>query len=371
MSVIYPNIESCDGMLDTLRKRMKEEQVEAYLLSGIENPMSSRNLHYITKFTGSYGVAIVTQTSAYFVSDFRYRQQVGLEVKEFDFVEVEKTLGDTLKNLVKKAGITHLFFDPKVTYQEYQTFEKLGVDLTAKGGLIESLREQKTSDEIAKIKKACEITDQALSYTLKELRVGMKEREVEVLLKNKMIELGADKTWDRFIVASGERGSMPHGMASDKTIASGELITFDIGCFYQGYSSDLTRTIAFGEVTEKHKEIYEVVYQAQKRAVEQAKAGMTGKDLDAICRDYITEAGYGEQFKHGTGHGLGLDVHENPSVSFRNDKALKEGACVTIEPGVYIAGFGGVRIEDDVILTKDGCQILNEFPKELLVVPAQ
>jgi Xaa-Pro aminopeptidase len=187
-----------------------------------------------------------------------------------------------------------------------------------------------------------------------------------VILKNKMLEFGAEKTWDRFIVASGYRGAMPHGMASDKIIETGEMVTFDIGCFYKGYSSDLTRTVAIGNVDPKMLEIYDIVYQAQKLAVEKAKAGMTGAELDSICRDYITEKGYGEYFKHTTGHGLGLDVHEAPRVSQANDKPLELHACVTIEPGIYITGLGGVRIEDDVILLEDGCLILNEAPKELI-----
>lgn len=356
-------------MITRLRELMKKEQVEAYLLSGIENPMSSKNLLYVTNYTGTYGVAIVTEEEAYFVSDFRYREQVAQEVKDFTFVEVEKTLQDTLKGLVASMGIKTLSFDPKITYQEYQTIESIDVKLSPKGGMIESLREVKTKEEVKKIKKACEITDTALEETLLKIKPGMRERDVEILLKNKMIELGADKTWDRFIVASGERGSMPHGMASDKKIKEGELITFDIGCFYQGYSSDLTRTVALGNISDDLKQIYDVVYEAQKQAVKKAKAGMTGKELDAICRDYITSAGFGENFKHGTGHGLGLDVHEMPSVSSRNEEPLKSGVCITIEPGIYISGLGGVRIEDDVILTEEGCQILNQFPKELIIIP--
>lgn len=358
-------------MIDKLRELMKKENIEAYLLSGIENPMSTKNLLYVTNYTGSYGVAIVSKDEAYFVSDFRYREQVAKEVKAFQFVEVEKTLLDTLKELIATMGIKTLSFDPKITYQEYQTLESIDIDLSPKGGLVEQLREQKTSEEIDKIKRACEITDEALEYTLDKIRVGMREKEVEIILKNKMIELGADKTWDRFIVASGVRGSMPHGMASDKELNEGELITFDIGCFYQGYSSDLTRTVALGSVSPKLKEIYDVVYQAQKSAVEKAKAKMSGKEIDAICRDYITKAGFGEYFKHGTGHGLGLDVHESPSVSSRNSEPLKNASCITIEPGIYIAGLGGVRIEDDVILHNDGCTILNRFPKELIIVPVR
>ena len=218
------------------------------------------------------------------------------------------------------------------------------------------------------MKKACEITDQALNEVLKDVKAGVSERSLEIKLKNRMIELGADSTWERFIVASGARGAMPHGMASDKLIEDGDMITFDIGCFYQGYSSDMTRTVSLGEPNDKMKEIYEVVLEAQKQGVEAAKAGITGKALDAVCRDYITSQGYGEYFQHGTGHGLGLDVHENPRVSSINDEPLELGACVTIEPGIYISGLGGVRIEDDVILTEDGCIILNKFPKELIII---
>jgi Xaa-Pro aminopeptidase len=358
-------------MIDKLRALMKKQKIEAYLLSGIENPMSYNNLHYITNYTGSYGVAIVTQTDAYFLSDFRYREQVKQEVKEFEFIEIEKNLKETLKEIVGVMGIKTLYFDPKITYKEYQTLNFLDVELSPKDGLVELLREQKTSSEISKIKKACEITDKALEFTLTKIKPGMKEREVEILLKNKMIELGADKTWDRFIVASGERGSMPHGMASDKEIQEGELITFDIGCFYQGYSSDLTRTVALGNISDELKEIYQVVYEAQTLAVGKAKAGMSGKDLDKVCRDHITNAGYGDNFKHGTGHGLGLDIHESPSVSYRNEEPLKNGVCVTIEPGIYVSGLGGVRIEDDVILHEDGCSVLNRFPKELIVIPVR
>jgi Xaa-Pro aminopeptidase len=181
-----------------------------------------------------------------------------------------------------------------------------------------------------------------------------------------MLELGAENTWDRFIVASGYRGAMPHGMASDKVIENNEFVTFDIGCIYKGYTSDLTRTIALGNPDPKMIEIYNIVYEAQAKAVSMAKAGMTGKELDSICRDYITEKGYGEYFQHGTGHGVGLDVHEGPRVSQANDTPLNVGAAVTIEPGIYISGLGGVRIEDDVILEENGCIVLNKFPKELI-----
>jgi len=355
-------------ILDKLKKVIKNSDFDALLLSGLENPKASRNLYYVTKYTGSYGFAIIGDNYQYFLSDFRYRDQVKKEVPNYAFIEIEGSLLDAIKIVLEKEGIKKLGFDKKIRYSDYELYNKLNCELVPMNNIIENLRVTKNKDEIKLMKKACQITDQALEYVLGIIKVGMVERDIEVMLKNKMIELGADSTWERFIVASGVRGAMPHGMASDKVIENGELVTFDIGCFYKGYSSDMTRTIAMGEVSQELKNIYQIVFEAQARGVKAAKAGITGKDLDSVCRDYITKAGYGDFFKHGTGHGLGLDVHEMPRVSQTNPSPLEKGACVTIEPGIYITNLGGVRIEDDVILTKDGCIVLNEFPKELIIV---
>jgi Xaa-Pro aminopeptidase len=347
---------------------IRDASFDALFLTGLENEAAKKNLQYVTGYTGSYGFAIIGEDYRYFISDFRYRDQVAIEVPDYTFVEITGSYLDALKEVIAKEGIGSLGFDKRIRFSEYEQYQKLGVDLIPLENFMESLRERKTQVEIDKIRRACQITDQALGDVLTIIKVGMTEREVEIRLKNRMIELGADNTWDRFIVASGARGAMPHGMASDKVIELGDMVTFDIGCSFQGYYSDLTRTVAMGEPSAKMKEIYAIVKEAQQRGVDQAKAGMTGKDLDAVCRDYITEQGYGEYFKHGTGHGLGLDVHEAPRVSAANNEPLAEGACVTIEPGIYIKDLGGVRIEDDVILTKDGCIVLNAFPKELIII---
>ena len=355
-------------IVNKLQEVIKNEKIDALLLTGLENPVAAKNLQYITNYSGSYGFSIIGENFKYFVSDFRYRQQAKNEAPEFTFVEIDGSLIDALNSIVKKEKIKLLGFDQKIRYSEFSMYQDLDCELIPTRNLVESLRVSKTKDEVKLIKKACEITDQALTYVLDFVKPGVKERDLEILLKNKMIELGADSTWPRFIVASGERGSMPHGMASDKLLKEGELVTFDIGCFYKGYSSDMTRTVAIGEIDTQLKQIYDIVLEAQKRGVQAAIAGITGKELDSVCRDYISGAGYGEYFKHGTGHGLGLDVHESPRVSQANDKPLELGACVTIEPGIYISGLGGVRIEDDVILTEDGCIVLNEFPKELITL---
>lgn len=355
-------------IVNKLQELIKNEEIDALLLSGLENPVAAKNLYYITKYTGSYGFSIIGKDYKYFVSDFRYRDQAQKEAPDFTFVEIDGSLIEALNSIVIKENIKVLGFDQKIRYSEFAIYSDLGCELKPASNLVETLRVSKTEDEVKYIKKACEITDQALKYVLDFVKPGVKEKDLEILIKNKMIELGADSYWPRFIVASGERGAMPHGMASDKLIKDGELVTFDIGCSYNGYSSDMTRTVAVGEIDIRLMEIYDIVLEAQKRGVEAAKAGMTGKQLDSVCRDYITEAGYGEYFKHGTGHGLGLDVHESPRVSQANDSPLELGACVTVEPGIYISGLGGVRIEDDLILTEEGCIVLNEFPKELITL---
>ena len=355
-------------IIDKLRKAIAESEFDAIILSGMENPKAAKNLFYVTKYTGTYGFAIIGKNFKYFLSDFRYRDQVKTEVPDFTFVEIKSSLIKTLDNIILKEDIKLLGFDKNMRFSEYEMYNKLSCKLIPMNNVLENIRVSKSAEEITLLQKACEITDKALEYVLSIIKTGMTERELEIILKRKMIDLGAEATWDRFIVASGERGAMPHGNASDKVIKNGELITFDIGCFYKGYSSDMTRTIAMGDVSQEMKNIYSIVLEAQQRTVKAAKAGITGKALDSVSRDYITKAGYGDYFKHGTGHGLGLDVHEAPRVSQAYDKPLELGACVTIEPGIYITGLGGVRIEDDVILTEDGCIVLNQFPKELITI---
>lgn len=354
-------------ILHKLKENIKNSKYQAILLTGLENPTAAKNLKYVTGYTGSFGFAIVTEDKQFMISDFRYRDQVKVECPNFEIIEIESSFVKTIEEVLKKEGIKVLGFDKKMRFSEFELYQKLDVELFPMEDVIETLRISKTDAEVKILEKACEITDTALEYALSLDIIGMKERDVEVILKAKMLELGAEGTWERFIVASGVRGAMPHGMASEKLIQNNELVTFDIGCIYKGYSSDLTRTVAFGNVDPKLVEIYNVVYEAQMKACSVAKAGMTGAELDSVCRDYITEKGYGEYFKHGTGHGLGLDVHEGPRVSQANDKPLELGAVVTIEPGIYISGLGGVRIEDDVFLTEEGCIILNKFPKELII----
>lgn len=216
--------------------------------------------------------------------------------------------------------------------------------------------------------KACSITDDAYTYLLSIAKAGVSEKELAVALERKMVDLGASKKSFETILLSGANGSLPHGKPSDKKLQNGELVTVDFGCYFEKYASDMTRTFAVGDIDEKLSEIYNVVLEAQKRGIKAVKAGVSGYDVDKVCRDYITEAGYGEYFGHGTGHGLGIDVHEDISVSPKSKHILEVGNVITIEPGIYISGIGGVRIEDDVVVTENGCEVLNKSPKELISI---
>ena len=196
----------------------------------------------------------------------------------------------------------------------------------------------------------------------------MTEREIKAKLESKMLELGADGPSFDTIVASGYRGALPHGVASDKRIEKGDMITLDFGAYYRGYCSDITRTFAIGEPDPKLKEIFNIVLTSQKKAIEEIKPGMTTKEADAISRKYISSHNYGEQFGHSLGHGIGLDIHEGPLLSQNSSDELKINNCVTIEPGIYIEGLGGVRIEDDILITENGCHVFTKCSKDLIIL---
>ena len=234
-------------------------------------------------------------------------------------------------------------------------------------GLIEELREVKDEEEVAIIEKACAIADQGFAFVLEMIKPGMTEIEVANQLDFFMRSKGASAVSFETIVASGLRSAMPHGVASHKVIEKGELITLDFGCYYEGYVSDMTRTFAIG-IQPKLKEIYDIVLEAQLKVLAEAKPGLTGIQLDAIARDHIASYGYGDAFGHSTGHGIGLEIHEGPNVSFRADKQFVPGNVITDEPGIYLPGIGGVRIEDDLLITAEGNRVLTHAPKELIIL---
>lgn len=358
-------------MLSKIRANMKSKGIDTVFLNTYENNKVSMNLFYATNFSGSSGSTLITQDVAYFITDFRYQSSLDMINEGYEIIiqKPGQLMFDVLKELVDKHSIKSLHIDPNMYYSEATTLkEKYNLELNSFGSLFDECRNVKTEGELKKIKKACEITDQAYQYLLSIAKPGMKEIELAKLLERKMVDLGAKEPSFDTILVSGVSGALPHGVPSEKELATGELVTVDFGCYYDNYASDMTRTFAVGDIDDKLQEIYDVVLKAQLAGVAAVKAGVAAKDVDNAARSVIEEAGYGEYFGHGLGHGLGIDVHESIRLSSQSTDILEEGNVVTIEPGIYIPGVGGVRIEDDVVVTKTGCDILNETDKNLIKI---
>lgn len=351
--------------VEKLRELMKEEELDGFLIT------SPYNLRYLTNFTGTTGLAVITLDKAFFVTDFRYTEQAAAQAQGYEIVKNIGPIFDEVAKICQTEEINALAFEESyISFSEYSLLEELIEEsvLVPVSAMIESLREVKDAQEIAIIEQACHIADQGFAHVLKMIRPGMTEIEVANQLDFFMRSLGATSVSFDTIVASGIRSAMPHGVASNKVIEQGDLITLDFGCYYNGYVSDMTRTFAIGDPGEKLKEIYQIVLDAQLKVLAAAKPGMTGIELDAVARDHIASFGYGEAFGHSTGHGIGLEIHEGPNVSFRADKAFVLGNVITDEPGIYLPGIGGVRIEDDLLITENGNKVLTHSPKELIIL---
>jgi Xaa-Pro aminopeptidase len=350
--------------LQKLRSHFEKMGVDAMLIT------STYNRRYMTNFTGSAGVVLITDEQALFITDFRYIEQATKQCIGFSIIKHGPSIVEAIANQVGKLGIKKLGFEQDylsfATYSAYK--DALKAELVPISGIIEKLRLIKTESEIKILKEAADIADAAFKHILDFIRPGLTELEVSNELEFFMRKAGATSSSFDTIVASGYRSALPHGVASDKVIEKGDMITLDYGAYYKGYVSDITRTISVGEPNPKLKEIYEIVLEAQMRGVEGIKPGMTGKEADALTRDYITEKGYGEYFGHSTGHGIGLEVHEGPALSFKSDIKLEPGMIVTIEPGIYIPGLGGVRIEDDTMITVNHNELLTHSTKELMIL---
>jgi Xaa-Pro aminopeptidase len=343
---------------------MKSEGISSFLIT------SPYNLRYLTGFTGTTGLALIGLEEAFFITDFRYTEQAAKQCVGFEIVKNVGPILEVVADLVESKNIENLGFEESfVPFKQYVELEGLlEVDLIPVSGMVEELREVKDEEEIAIVEKACEIADKAFSHILTYIKPGMTEIQVANELDFYMRSLGASSVSFETIVASGLRSAMPHGVASEKIIEQGDMITIDFGCYYNGYVSDMTRTISLGEPSDKLREIYNIVKEAQQKVLDVAKPGMTGVELDAVARDYIASKGYGEAFGHSTGHGIGLEIHEGPNVSKLAEKAFVPGNIITNEPGIYLPGIGGVRIEDDMLVTENGIKRLTHSEKELIIL---
>ncbi|MFW7364277.1 M24 family metallopeptidase [Vagococcus fluvialis] len=350
--------------VNNLREQMKSEGISSFLIT------SPYNLRYLTGFTGTTGLALIGLEEAFFITDFRYTEQAAKQCVGFEIVKNVGPILEVVADLVESKNIENLGFEESfVPFKQYVELEGLlEVDLIPVSGMVEELREVKDEEEIAIVEKACEIADKAFSHILTYIKPGMTEIQVANELDFYMRSLGASSVSFETIVASGLRSAMPHGVASEKVIEQGDMITIDFGCYYNGYVSDMTRTISLGEPSDKLREIYNVVKEAQQKVLDVAKPGMTGVELDAVARDYIASKGYNEAFGHSTGHGIGLEIHEGPNVSKLAEKAFVPGNIITNEPGIYLPGIGGVRIEDDMLVTENGIKRLTHSEKELIIL---
>lgn len=350
--------------LEQLREQFDKNHADGLIV------MSPYNRRYLTGFTGTAGVVLITEDRAMFITDFRYTAQAEDQIFGFEIIEHQGPIHEEVAAQVKKAGLKRVAFEKDhVTFSQYETWkDALDAELKPVSGLVEKMRLIKTPEEIDVIQKAVDIADAAFEHIQTYIKPGVREIDVSNELEFFMRKKGAASSSFDIIVASGFRSALPHGVASDKTIESGELVTLDFGAYYKGYCSDITRTVAVGEVDEKLKKIYHTVLEAQLRGVNHIKPGMTGIEADALTRDYIKSEGFGEYFGHSTGHGMGMEVHEGPGLSFRSEQKLEPGMVVTVEPGIYVAGTGGTRIEDDIVITEDGNRILSKSSKELIVL---
>lgn len=356
--------------LERLRDRLKEAKLEAFLLVNTEGSDRS-NLYYLTGFSGSAGVLMITKDRQLLATDSRYIERAKFAVQDCDVLEVKGRGGAPwiaarLKRLkVKKIGIN----SPTTSvWYFHELRDKLGkIRLKPVVSVVERLRTVKDDTEIQKIERAIKLTDRAFEFILGRVKPGVTERELAWEIEQYVRTHGGEGLAFASIVAAGATSALPHYEPQDRPMQHGEFLLFDMGAKVERYCADLTRTVVIGRASAEQKKIYNIVLEAQLRAIENLRAGLTSKQADAPTREVIKQAGYGKNFGHGTGHGLGLDVHEGPRLSrFGKDK-LKSGNVVTVEPGIYLPHWGGVRIEDVAVVEEKGCRVLTSAPKKKLI----
>lgn len=351
--------------LKKFRKLLFERGIKCALV------YNNANRNYLTGFTGEDSYIIITDKDAVFITDSRYTEQAQNEVRGFEVMEYSIKITDYIKNTIKSLGVKNLGFEDN--YMTFNIYEELrngleGVEFIKLDGMIEKLRQVKDTEEIINIEKAASIADDGFTHILNYIKPGVTENSIALELEFYMRSKGAAGLSFPSIVASGKRSSLPHGRASEKLIEDGDFLTLDFGCIYNGYCSDMTRTLVVGKASEKQKQIYDIVLEANKKALNSIKPGITGENLDAIAREYIEKNGFGQYFGHGLGHGVGMEIHELPHVSKKGKEPMETGMVITDEPGIYIPDYGGVRIEDLVLVTEDGCKVISKSNKELIEI---
>jgi len=348
---------------------MQELKIEAMLIG------SKSNRRYMSGFTGSSAMLYVSKTKQVIITDFRYMQQTSLQCQQFECIN-QGSIGiiKTALEIAKQEGVKYIGFESAHTnylafleLKSYDAFEFIPTH-----NLIENFRQIKDDEELQKLRQAEHIGDLAFAHIVpfitQHYLEGLTENNIALELEHFMRQQGASGTSFASIVASGIKSSLPHAEPGNEMLQKGDFVVMDFGCIYEGYCSDMTRTVIIGEPTEKHKHIYDTVLKAQLAALQAIKPGMLGQEVDKVARDIITQAGFGEYFGHGLGHSTGIDIHESPRFSPLDTTKILKGMIMTVEPGIYIPKFGGVRIEDLVVITENGIENLTHSPKELIVI---
>lgn len=350
--------------LDNIRELINEKDIDALIIKG------KNNKRYINALTGSGVYILVTKDNAYQIIDGRYieeanKKTTGFINKVVDQGSYVSAIIDLLKELsIKRVGIEN----QAMTIKEYITLSEAGLNITLLTNELGKVRGVKSEDEIKLIRKACELTDEIFKDVISQIKEGMTELEVAALIQYYTLKKGARGMAFEPIVASGERGAMPHGRPTTKVLKRNEAITIDFGIVYEGYQSDMTRTISIGTPPNQIKEIYSIVLKAQELAIKGIKEGANARDIDKIARDFITESGYGDYFTHGLGHGMGIGDGEVPTLNPKSEDILIEGMVMSCEPGIYIPNVGGVRIEDDILIENGKGVSLNNTSKEWIIL---
>ncbi len=334
------------------------------------------NVGYLSGFTGSTAQVVVTPTEALFITDARYTLRAQSECAGFEIVQTPAGsggYGDALKAVLEaRPEIKSLGFEADtVTVSQFEKLQALlpGLTWVPTSGSVETLRLVKDANEVALIQNAITVAETAMERIKPLLVPGTREQDFALELEFAMRKLGASGAAFDTIVASGTNGAHPHHHAGPRPFVPGDFVTIDWGAAVNGYNSDITRTYAIGAVTDKQREVYEIVLEAQRLAIAAIRPGKTGKEIDAVARDYITAQGCGDAFGHSLGHSLGRSVHDGPGFSVRSDTLiLAPGMVMTVEPGIYLEGWGGLRLEEDILVTEDGCEILTHLPNALEVL---
>ncbi len=347
------------------RELLRAPAVDALLLQKPENR------RYVTGFTGSAGLALLTAADAWLAVDFRYEEQAESEASTWTIVRGGRDPLGALAAALRDRAPRRIGFESEfVPYAQVERLrEKLAPAELAPLAGVDRIRWVKDADEIAAIARAAEIADAGYGHLSELLRPGLSERAAALEMEIAMRRMGAERLAFEMVLASGPRSALPHGRATDRTLHAGDLVTIDFGAVWSGYCSDCTRTVVLGQADERQRRVHGVVLEALQASLAMIRAGVACRDVDARARAVIAAAGFGDAFGHSLGHGVGLDVHEGPRLSPQEDAALEPGMVLTVEPGIYLPGWGGVRVEDLVVVTEDGCRVLTRAPREFQELP--